>query len=136
MYSEILKKELIFNNEGHERLIVFQLSYKLAMEVFKLSKSFPKEEMYSLTDQVRRSSRSVSSNIGEGYRKRMYPKSFSSKMVDSDGECTESIIHLRFAMDCGYIEANTYQYFVASYSEVGRMLNDMINHPEKFLPKK
>jgi len=135
MYSEILQQELLFKADGHERLIVFRQSYKMAMEIFKISKTFPKEEKYSLTDQVRRSSRSVCCNIGEGYRKRIYPKSFSSKMVDSDGECTETIIHLRFAMDCEYIEEKTYQYFITSYSEVGRMLNEMINHPEKFLPK-
>ena len=68
------------------------------MEVFEVSKKFPKEEMYSLTDQVRRSSRSVSANIGEGYRKRLYPKSFISKMIDVDGEATETAVHIRLHM--------------------------------------
>jgi four helix bundle protein len=102
MYSEILKKELVFKDDGYERLNVFRLSYQASMEIFEISKRFPKDEIYSLTDQIRRSSRSVSANIGEGYRKRVYPKSFSSKMVDADGEATETAIHLRFSMDCGY----------------------------------
>src|SRR5438445_4098335 len=127
MYSEILKRELQFKEEGHERLNVFRLSYKLSMEIFEVSKRFPKEEMYSLTDQIRRSSRSVSANIGEGYRKRVYPKSFSSKMVDADGEATETAIHLKFSMDCGYIKKDVHTYFTIAYDEIGRMLNGMIN---------
>ena len=88
-------------NEGYKDLKVFQLSYKLAMEIFNESKSFPKEEVYSLTDQIRRSSRSICTNVGEGYRKRIYPKHFVSKMSDADGECTETMIWLNFAKDCG-----------------------------------
>lgn len=77
-------------NKGFKDLKVYQLAYKLAMEIFHLSKSFPKEETYSLTDQIRKSSRSVCANIGEGYRKRIYPKHFTSKMTDADGECSRN----------------------------------------------
>ena len=134
MYSNILKRELHFDDSGHERLNVFRLAYRLAMEIFEMSKNFPKEEMYSLTDQVRRSSRSVSANIGEGYRKRLYPKSFIAKMIDVDGEATETTIHIRFAHDCGYIPKEDYDYFKAEYFLVGKMINGMIQHPEKFAP--
>lgn len=76
--------------KGHRDLKVYQLAYKLAMDIFNLSKSFPKEEKYSLTDQIRRSSRSVTANIAEGFRKRQYPKMFVSKLADADGEATET----------------------------------------------
>ena len=134
--ENILKYNLKFKEFGYEGLNVFRLAYKLAMEVFEISKSFPKEEIYSLTDQVRRSSRSVCANIGEGYRKRIYPKSFVSKIVDSDGECSETMIHLNFAHDCKYISQETLDYFSRNYGEVGKILNYMIQHPEKFIPSK
>jgi len=76
--------------KGHRDLKVYQLSYKLAMEIFHLSKAFPKEEKFSLTDQIRRSSRSIAANIAEGFRKRQYPKMFVSKLADADGEATET----------------------------------------------
>ena len=134
MYSTILKRELQFDDSGHERLNVYRLSYKLAMEIFEISKKFPKEEMYSLTDQVRRSSRSVSANLGEGYCKRLYPKSFISKMIEVDREATETAVHIRFAHDCGYISKEDYDYFKAQYFLTGKMINGMIQHPEKFTP--
>ena len=74
--------------EGFRDLRVYKLSYKLAMEIFQLSKKFPKEEIYSLTDQIRRSSRSVTANIAEGFRKRQYPKMFVNKLSDSDAEAS------------------------------------------------
>ena len=112
------------------------MAYRLAMEIFEISKSFPKEETYSLTDQIRRSSRSVSANIGEGYRKRRYPRHFSSKMTDADSECTETQIWLDFAQDCKYLTAETHNRLFKDYEEVGRMLGSMVNKPESFLPKK
>ena len=81
-------------------LIVFQKAYKLAMEIFKLTKSFPKEEKYSLTDQIRRSSRSVSGNIAEAFRKRRYPKAFVAKLSDSEGEAAETQVWLDYALEC------------------------------------
>jgi four helix bundle protein len=89
--------------KGHRDLKVFQLAYKLAMEIFEASKSFPKEEKYSLTDQIRRSSRSVAANIGEGFRKRQYPRMFLSKLADADGEATETQVWLDFSRDCEYL---------------------------------
>ncbi|MFA4852720.1 MAG: four helix bundle protein [Bacteroidales bacterium] len=121
--------------QGYKDLKVYQLAYKLAMEIFEITKSFPKEEIYSLTDQIRRSSRSVCVNIGEGYRKRKYPKYFSSKMTDADGECTETQIWLDFSKDCKYISQEISDRLYKEYIEVGRMLGSMANNPEKFLPK-
>lgn len=120
---------------GYEDLKVFKLAFKLAMEIFELSKDFPQEEKYSLTDQVRRSSRSVCANIAEGYRKRSYPKYFAAKLIDSDGECSETVVHLKFAFHCKYLDEAKYDYFKSGYTEVGRMLGSMIKSPEKFLPK-
>jgi four helix bundle protein len=90
---------------GFRDLKVYQLAYRLAMEIFHESKSFPPEEKYSLTDQIRRSSRSVAANIAEGYRKKRYVKMFVSKMADADGEATETQVWLDFALDCGYMSA-------------------------------
>jgi four helix bundle protein len=89
--------------KGYRDLKVYQLAYKAAMEIFELSKLFPKEEKYSLTDQIRRSSRSVAANIAEGFRKRQYPKMFVSKLADADGEATETQVWLDFARDCQYL---------------------------------
>jgi len=119
-----------------KELKVYQLAFESAREIFKISKKFPKEETYSLTDQVRRSSRSVCANIGEGYRKRLYPKHFTSKMTDADGEATETSIWLDFALDCEYITLETHTTLQNNYLEIGRMLNSMALNPEKFIPKK
>ena len=120
--------------KGHRDLRVYQLSYSLAIEIFHLSKKFPKEEIYSLTDQIRRSSRSFAVNIAEGYRKRQYLKVFVNKLSDSDGEATETQVWLDFAFDCGYLLRGDYERLVSKYEEVGRMLGSMINSPEKFAP--
>lgn len=116
-----------------ENLIIFQKAYNFAMEIFQLSKGFPKEEIYSLTDQVRRSSRSVCANIAEAYRKKVYPKSFIAKLVDADGECSETLVHLMFAKDCGYINEQIYCNLKSGYEEVGRMLGAMIKKPENII---
>jgi len=116
-------------------LKVYQLAFEAAKTIFLISKRFPKEETYSLTDQVRRSSRSVCVNIGEGYRKRIYPKHFTSKMTDADGEATETSIWLDFAYSCEYISQEDRNLLQSKYEEIGRMLNSMANHPEKFAPK-
>lgn len=105
------------------------------MEIFHLSKSFPPEERYSLTDQIRRSSRSVAVNIAEGYRKRQYPKAFVNKLSDADGEGTETQVWLKFSCDSQYLAAGIVERLVGEYQEVGRMLGGMISHPEKFTPK-
>jgi four helix bundle protein len=118
-----------------KRLKVFQKSYNLAMEIFELTKTFPKEERYSLTDQIRRASRSVSVNIAEGYRKRRYPKHFTSKITDADAECSETIVWLDFSFNCEYISEKKKNELQSEYQEVGKMLGGMANNPEKFLPK-
>jgi len=88
------------------KLKAYQKGFELAMEIFEISKSFPKEETYSLTDQIRRSSRSVCLNLAEAYRKRLYPKHFISKLSDSDAENTETMSWLEFAKACDYIDNN------------------------------
>ena len=120
--------------QGHKDLKVYQLAYRLAMEIFNESKSFPKEERFSLTDQIRRSSRSVAANIAEGYRKRQYPNMFASKLADSDAEATETQVWLDFARDCGYLSVERSEDLARGYEEVGRMLSSMITHPERFKP--
>ena len=117
---------------GYRDLKVYQLAYKLAMEIFNESKSFPKEERYSLIDQIRRSSRSVATNIAEGYRKRRYPNMFVSKMADADSEGAETQVWLDFARDCGYLSADQHDTLVIGYEDVGKMLGSMITTPEKF----
>jgi|SRR6185437_6013917 len=116
-------------------LKVYQLSFQAAREIRLISMKFPKEETYSLTDQIRRSSGAVCINIGEGYRKRIYPKHFTSKITDADGEATETSIWLDFALDCDYIDSATFNAVQEKYKEIGRMLNSMALHPEKFIPK-
>lgn len=120
---------------GHRDLKVYQLAYKLAMDVFHASKAFPKEEKYSLTDQIRRSSRSIAANIAEGFRKRQYPKMFVSKLADADGEAAETQVWLDFARDCKYMPPKIQEELTKGYEEVGKMLGTMMSMPEKFLPR-
>ncbi len=119
---------------GHRDLKVFQLAYKLAMEIFTDSKTFPNDERYSLTSQIRRSSRSVAANIAEAFRKRQYPSMFVSKLADSDAEATETQVWLDFARDCGHLSDEHHKQLISAYDEVGRMLHAMITAPEKFTP--
>jgi len=102
------------------------------MKIFEISKKFPKEEKYSLTDQIRRSSRSVSANISESYRKRQYPKHFVSKLTDADAENSETQTWLLFALECDYINKETFNTLSLENTEVGKLINYMINNPSKF----
>ena len=120
------------NEKGYKGLKVFQLAFQAAMDMYQASKAFPKEEKYSLTDQVRRSSRSVCANIAEGYRKRMYTKLFLLKLADSDGECSETLVWLDFAKDCGFLTSENHSKPNAQYKDIGRLLGSMIQNPEKF----
>jgi four helix bundle protein len=120
------------NYRGYKDLKVYQLAYKLAMEIFEITKSFPKEERYSLTDQIRRSSRSVSGNIAEAWKKRIYPKMFVSKVVDAAGEAGETEVWLDLSKDSGYLQVEKYKELVSGYDEVNRMLYGMAEKPEKF----
>jgi len=102
------------------------------MAIFNESKSFPKEEKYSLTNQIRRASRSVGANIAEGYRKKQYPKMFVSKIADADGEARETQVWLDFARDCGYLSPEAQIKLTRGYEEIGRILGRMILNPERF----
>jgi four helix bundle protein len=102
------------------------------MKIFQITKLFPKEEMYSLTDQIRRSSRSVPANIAESYRKRVYPKSFHSKLTDSDAENSETQVWLEFSFKCNYITESVYDEMLNESIEVGKLINYMILNPQKF----
>ena len=113
-------------------LLVYQKSFRLAMEIFEISKGFPKEETYSLTDQIRRSSRSVCANIAESYRKRQYPKHFVSKLSDSDSENAETQVWLEFSAACNYLSKESFDELTSKSLEVGRLLNHMINYPSKY----
>ena len=105
------------------------------MEIFEVSKHFPKSETYSLTDQIRRSSRSVCVNIAEAYRKRRYPKHFTSKITDADAENSETMVWIDFSRDCQYIDSETHKSLANRYVEIGKMLGSMANNPNKFVPK-
>jgi four helix bundle protein len=120
---------------GFTSLRVFKDAYALAMEIYELSKSFPNHELYSLTDQIRRSSRSVCANIAEAYRKRRYPTAFTSKITDADGECSETTVWLKFSFDCKYLDQVSFDGLYQKNEEIGKMLGFMADHPEKFLPK-
>ncbi len=117
---------------GFKDLKAYQKAFELAMEIFQITKSFPPEEKYSLTDQIRRSSRSVAVNIAEGYRKRRYQAYFISKLIDCDGENSETQAWLDFALACGYLEKDVVTNLVDKSDEVGRILSYMISNPEKF----
>ena len=113
-------------------LLVYQKSFSLAMAICEVTKTFPKEETYSLTDQIRRSSRSVAANIGEAYRKRKYPKNFYSKLTDCDAENSETQVWLEFSLNCKYIDMNTFTDLTNQSEEVGKLINYMILNPKKF----
>jgi len=113
-------------------LLAYKKSFSLAMKIFNITKQFPKEQTYSLTDQIRRSSRSVPVTIAEAYRKRIYPKHFFSKLTDSDGENSETQVWLEFALNCKYISNELYNQLLSESIEIGKLLNYMLLNPEKF----
>ena len=118
--------------KSHRELKVYQMSFDVGMKIFNLSKTFPKEETYSLTDQMRRSSRSVSANIAEAFRKRRYPKHFVSKLTDSEAESAETQVWLDYALACKYINNENYEKLNKQYENIIGMLVNMSNHPEKW----
>jgi four helix bundle protein len=120
------------NYGGFRDLIVYQKSYSLAMEIFEITLTFPKEERYSLVDQIRRSSRSVPANIAEAWVKRKYPKSFVSKLLDSLAEEAETEVWIDMSKDCKYIDEQLHISLLERYQEIAKMLNSMINTPDKF----
>jgi four helix bundle protein len=116
-------------------LIVYQKAFTLAMEIFDCSKSFPKEETYALTDQVRRSSRGVTSNLAESWAKKIYIKSFVNKISDALAEEYETEVWLDYALHCEYISESQHKDFLERYGEVRKILISMMNHPQKFCNK-
>ena len=120
----------------YKDLLAYKKSFSLAMRIFEVTKTFPREETYYLNDQIRRSSRSVPVTIAEAYRKRIYPKHFHSKLTDSDSENSETQVWLEFAFACKYISDTIYQELTAEGSEIGKLINYMILNPEKFGVKK
>ena len=115
-----------------KKLLAYQKSFDLAMDIFEISKGFPKDETYSLTDQIGRSSRSVKANISESYRKRLYPRHFVRKLTDADAENSETFTWLEFALACNYIDNSTFQNLNIKSLEIGKLINYMINNPDKF----
>lgn len=109
----------------YKELLVFRKAYGLAMEIFELSKGFPKVETFSLTDQIRRSSRSVPANIAEAYKRRIYPKMFIAKITDCESESVETQVWLSFGKDCKYLDGQTYSRLNDAYDEVLSMLAAM-----------
>ncbi len=116
----------------HKDLKVFQLSFEAGMMIFEISKSFPADEVYSLTSQIRRSSRSVSGNIAEAFRKRKYQKSFVAKLTDSEGESAETQVWLDYALGCKYIDKDAYSVLYDKYDHIISMLVNMGLHPDKW----
>jgi four helix bundle protein len=120
----------------HRDLEVYRKGFDAAMRIFELSKSFPKEETYALTDQVRRSSRSVCANLAEAWRKRRYEAAFISKLSDSESEAAETQVWIEFAVKCGYCQRDCALVLYQNYDEVLRIIVTMINHPESWLIKR
>ena len=121
--------------KSHRELEVYQLAFDAAMKIFELTKSFPLEERYSLTDQIRRSSRSVCSNIAEAWRKSRYEASFISKLNDSEAEAAETQTWLEFSVKCGYMDRETGKKLYQIYDNIIGKLVKMIIDPVPWLMK-
>lgn len=117
---------------SHTDLDVYVMAFSKASEIYDLTKKFPKDELYSLTDQIRRSSRSVCANIAEAFRKRKYPKSFVSKLSDSESEAAETQVWLQFSYHCGYIDKTVYENLYKFYNGIIGKLVNMSLQPEKW----
>ncbi len=118
-----------------EDLEVYQLALKVQREVFQLTKGFPKEERYSLTDQIRRSSRSVGANIAEGWHKRRYRAHFASKLTDAEAESAETRHWLQTGLDCEYLNEEQFLKLTEDCLGVGAKLGHMIQHADKWTPR-
>lgn len=116
----------------YKDLLAFKKAFALAMKIFEISKRFPKEEMYSLTDQIRRSSRSVCTNFAEAFRRKKYPAHFLSKLSDSDSENAETEVWIDFSFACKYISDSEYTELTACQQEVGRLIGDILKNPDKY----
>jgi four helix bundle protein len=119
--------------KGFKDLIVYQKAFAFAMDIFEITKKFPREETYSLLDQMRRSSRSVCGCLAESYRKRKYPTHFVSKLTDADMENAETSVWTDFSFTCKYMTRQEHTSLCERNNEAGRILGGMIQNPEKFL---
>jgi four helix bundle protein len=119
--------------QKHTDLDVYKKSFEVAMEIFRVTKSFPKEETYSLTDQIRRSSRSVCANLAEAWRKRRYEAAFIAKLSDAESEAAETQVWTEFAVKCDYLGRTAGKPFYQAYDEILRMLVAMINRPQSWI---
>jgi four helix bundle protein len=119
--------------ESHRELEVYRKAFDAAMRIFELSKAFPKEETYSLTDQIRRCSRSVCTNLAEAWRKRRYEGAFVSKLSDSEGEAAETQVWLEFAVRCAYLKREDGLELYQVYDEILGTIVGMITHPETWV---
>ena len=128
----ILIKKIKMSTYNFKESTIYKKAFALAMEIFEISKSFPKEERFSLTDQVRRSSRSVCANLAEANRKKRYPAHFISKLTDCDAENSETNVWIDFAFACNYINEQTKNQLQVKSEEVGKLIHHMINNPEKY----
>jgi four helix bundle protein len=117
----------------HNDLEVYQRAMDTAMRIFDASKGFPKEETYSLTDQIRRSSRSVCANLAEAWRKRRYEAAFLSKLSDSESEAAETQVWIEFAVKCSYLDRDQAETLYHAYDDILRTLVGMIRHPETWI---
>ena len=117
----------------HEDLVIYQKAFDAAMKIFELSKRFPVEERYSLTDQIRRSSRSVCANLAEAWRKRRYKAAFVAKLSDSEAEAAETQVWLKFAVKCQYLTPEQGRELYGTYNQILSGLVKMITHPEDWL---
>lgn len=117
----------------HQDLLVYRKAIEAAMKIFELSKAFPREETYSLTDQVRRASRSVPANIAEAWRKRRYKAAFISKLNDAEGEAAETQTWLEVGVRCGYVERDDAKELFLEYDEIISMLVSMANNSNKWV---
>lgn len=118
--------------KSYRELEVYQMAMGAAMELFELSKRFPLEERYSLTDQMRRSSRSVCSNIAEAWRKRRYPNAFVSKLSDAEAEAAETQVWLEFSVKCNYLVSEQAEDLYLRYENILGKLVSMLSHPEQW----
>jgi len=118
---------------SHRDLDVYQMSFEAAMKIFEMTKEFPKTEVYSLTDQIRRSSRSVCANIAEAWRRRRYEGSFVYRLNDSEAEAAETQVWLEFAVKCDYLDPTIARELYATYDNILGKLVTMIRHPEQWL---
>ena len=116
----------------HTDLDVYKLAYSTACEIFLHTKDFPKEEKYSLTDQIRRSSRSVCANLAEAFRKRKYSKSFIAKLSDAEGEAAETQVWIHFALSCGYLTRDECEKLYKDYNRIIGKLVNMSIKPENW----